>query len=628
MSIEGGETAQVRARAGLGVPRVLLADADSAAQQWLRAVVAGSFDLEVVETGSLALDRIASGQARLVIVGTMLDDMTGSDLLARASQWLDAERRPPMTFLLADAAGVMPEVDDQRVRVFYRLARSMPQDRVRGLLAQAAAELPAGPAREAHPAIVAAMASTARKVGKAVEPAEAAKAAIGAVIELVAADRARCLFCDEDEGAFWSGLDGDEGGHASAGLAGFAMRSISGITLPHAADDPQYLAAVDDPGGTGRERIAVQPVAGPDGHVHAILVAIRAETKPAFTTADLDVLEAFAAAWSPYVLQLAMRQDVDDILGDRLDQGPSEMFRQQAIVHLIRRGHRGDVVRVNPGWVRAAYWIVLATLIGAGAFVVIAHVNQYAQGPAVVRFTGRNEIVAYESGTIASLEVARGQKVVAGQVLARLHDTEQIGHLHALDTEFERKLVGYLQSPADPSVRQALSQIVSQRESARATVESRVIRAPRSGLVKEVLVRNGQRVDPGKVVLSVVETDTTEGLSVLAFLPGTDRPRLRPHQKLRLTLPGFRGAELTTEVRAVSSEVLGATEARARYLGDRLGDSLPLTGTVVVVEARLGTPEFESDGQKFQLHDGMVGVVEIRLASRTVIEAMLPGLSK
>ena len=170
-----------------------------------------------------------------------------------------------------------------------------------------------------------------------------------------------------------------------------------------------------------------------------------------------------------------------------------------------------------------------------------------------------------------------------------------------------------------------LSQIRSARDSARLGVEARTLRAPHAGVVKEVLVRNGQRVEPGTVVLTVVEHASAEGIKVIAFLPGSERPRLRAHQPLRLTLPGSRGARLLSEVRAIS-EVLGAGEARARFLGDRLGDSLPLSGTVVVVEARLTSPEFEADGEKFQLHDGMIGLAEVQMQSRSLLQSLIPGL--
>jgi membrane fusion protein (multidrug efflux system) len=244
----------------------------------------------------------------------------------------------------------------------------------------------------------------------------------------------------------------------------------------------------------------------------------------------------------------------------------------------------------------------------------------------VIRFTGRNDVVAYEGGTISSLEVAPGQRVEEGAVLVHMHDSEEAARLRGLEMEHDRKLVAYLQTPAEPSVRQALSQIVSQLESAKATVESRVIRAQHAGTVREVMVRNGQRVDSGTVVMSIVQNGTVEGLSVLAFLPGGERPRLHAHQPLTLTFPGYRGARIHTTVRAISTEVLGANDAKARYLGARVGESVPIAGTVVVVEAILDSPEFSSDGETYKLSDGMIGLAEVQLASHTVLQTMLPGL--
>lgn len=622
----------------LGADQLLLADADPDARVWLRGVVAGRYGLDEVDTGAAALERIAAGDPRIVIIGRRLADMAGEELLARAAPYLAPERRAsatpaPVTFLLADPTGETPEVDDHAIPVFYRLVRGMDPKRVSELVAQAAARLPPLPPRDPDPALAALVAEHARVIGGQTEPDAAARAAIAAVIALVGADRARCLYCDEDTGRVWSGAgSGDAGGDAdaeapespvSSGLAGFAVRAVAGVVVPHAADDALYRAEIDDPDGTGRERFAAQPVAGPDGHVHAVLIALRDEAGPPFGRADLDKLEALAAAWAPYLLQMSMRVEADHILGDRLDRGPSDMFRQEAIMHLMRRGQRGDVVRVHPGWVRAAYWLVLTSLGAALIYAAIAQVHQYAEGAAVVQVTGRSELIAHAAGTIASLDVRRGQRVERGQVLARLHDAEQVGQLNTLETEFESKLVAYLQSPADPAVKQALGQIRSQRDSARLGVESRTIRAPHAGVVTEVLARNGQRVEPGSVVVSIAQDPDAEGLKVIAFLPGGERPRLRAHQLLRLTLPGYRGAHLESEVRAIS-EVLGAAEARAQFLRDRLGDSLPLTGAVVVVEARLASPTFEADGETFQLHDGMIGLAEVRMQSRSLLMSLLP----
>jgi CheY-like chemotaxis protein len=621
---ERDEITHVRARVMLGADQILLADGDLDARVWLRSIVAGQFGLDEVDTGAAALERLADDTARIAIIGRRLADMPGEELLARAAASLGPERRTPVVFLLADPTGETPEVDDTQIPVFYRLVRGMAAKRVCELLAQAAAKLPPLPPRDPDPALAALVGEHAKLIGAAAEPEDAARAAVAAMIELVGADRARCLYCDEESGQVWSGAGNDDAeSSVSAGIAGFAVRAVAGVVVPHAADDALYRAEIDDPGGTGRERLAAQPVVGTDGHVHAVLIALRDEARPPFTDADLGKLEALASAWAPYLLQLSMRVEAEQILGDRLDRGPSDMFRQEAIMHLVRRGQRGDVVRVHPGWVRAAYWLVLGSLAAAATYAALAHVHQYAEGAAVVQFTGRSELIAREAGTIASLEVVRGQKVARDQVLARLHDAEQVGQLKTLETEFESKLVAYLQSPADPAVKQALGQIRSARDSARLGVESRTLRAPAAGIVKEVLVRNGQRVEPGTVVLSVVPDASAEGIKVIAFLAGSERPRLRAHPSLRLTLPGYRGAHIASEVRAIS-EVLGAAEARARFLGNRLGDSLPLAGTVVVVEGRLTSPAFEADGETYELHDGMIGLAEVQMQSRSLLESLLP----
>jgi membrane fusion protein, multidrug efflux system len=623
---ERDEITQLRARVALEADQVLLADADLEARVWLRTAIAGRFELDEVDTGEAALERIATGAARIVIVGNQLADMTGEELLVHAAPWLGPERRGPVTFLLAAPSGETPAVDETQIPVFYRLVRGMDPRRVCELLTQAGAKLPPLPPREPDPALAELVGEHARTIGAAFEPDAAAQAAIAAVIALVDADRARCLYCDEETGLMWSGSDDDAAeSPVSAGLAGFAVRAVAGVVVPHAADDALYHKPIDNPGGTGRERLAVQPVAGSDGHVHGVLIAVRDETRPPFNRADLGKLEALASAWAPYILQLSMRVEADHILGDRLDRGPSDIFRQEAIMNLVRRGQRGDVVRVHPGWVRSAYWLVLGALIAGVIYAALAQVHQYAEGAAVVQFTGRHELIAHEAGTIASLEVARGQKVAPDQVLARLHDLEEVGRLRALETEFESKLVAYLQSPSDPAVKQALGQIRSQRDTAVLSVESRTIRAPKAGIIKEVLVRNGQRVEPGTVVLSLVDDAASEGIKLIAFLPGDQRPRLRPRQPLRLTLHGYRGAYISSEVRAIS-DVLGAAEARARFVGGRLGDGLPLTGTVVAVEARLTSPEFEADGDTFLLHDGMLGIAEVQMQSRSILESLIPGL--
>jgi multidrug efflux pump subunit AcrA (membrane-fusion protein) len=184
----------------------------------------------------------------------------------------------------------------------------------------------------------------------------------------------------------------------------------------------------------------------------------------------------------------------------------------------------------------------------------------------------------------------------------------------------------YLQNPGDQSIAKELSDLRSQLESAKASLRARQIVSPIDGVVKEILVRDNQRVDPGKVVATIAVQGAPDGMSVLAFLPGADRPRLFAGQRLRLSLPGYRGAYLDADVRAVSTEVLGAAEAKEQFLGGRFGDAIPVNGSVVVVEAVLAETSFVSDGEQYDLHDGMAGRVEVQLDSKSVLETLIPGV--
>jgi len=622
-----GEVGRVGATApGSTSHAIVVADSDAAARAWIRAAVAGAFVVDEVATGSAALDLLAAGRARIVLVGMQLADMTGTEFLAHATPWLVTTRGGAVTFLVADANGTCADTEDT-IEIRYRLVRGMPAERVRALLVQAAATQPAPPPRELDAAHAEVVSRHAARIGALTDPAQVVASIVESVQTLLDTDRAHCLFCDEETGAIWSPTDESApDAHASEGLVGFSVRSGAGITVPCAGEDAMFRAAIDAPGGDGRERLAVQPVVGSDGHTHAVMVAVRDHTRAPFDAHDLAVLEALAQAMSPYFVQLELRLEADEILGETLDRGPSDVFRHEAIIAMLRRGSHGDVVRVHPGWVTAAFWLVVLSVAGAILFAALARVHQYTDGPAIVRYHGRTNVVAFEAGTVAKLEVKRGEHVKAGQVLVRLHDVEPVGRLRALDAEFEHRLVAYLQSPAAPTVREELARVVAQRESALAGVESRVIRAPNDGVIRELVVHPGRYVEPGATLLSLAASSAAEGLSVIAFLPGHERPRLHAGQRLSLTLPGYRGARIASEVRAISSEVLGASEARARYLGDRPGDSLPIAGTVVVVEARLQSATFESEGRQLQLHDGMVGIAEVQLDARSVLETILPGL--
>jgi len=91
-------------------------------RSWLREAVAGQFGLDEVDNGQVALEWIASGVPRLVVVGKTLTDMSGGELLQRAAPFLGASIS---TFLLADSAGQAADVDESQINIYYRLVPTM-----------------------------------------------------------------------------------------------------------------------------------------------------------------------------------------------------------------------------------------------------------------------------------------------------------------------------------------------------------------------------------------------------------------------------------------------------------------------------------------------------------------------
>jgi hypothetical protein len=191
------------------------------------------------------------------------------------------------------------------------------------------------------------------------------------------------------------------------------------------------------------------------------------------------------------------------------------LFRQEALDDHARAFDRGGtVLRIAPAWSSAAYWLLTA-VAGAGlAFVSLARVPRYAEGPAIVRVEPLEEVA---------------------------------------------------------------------------------------------ITRKGARPE------------------LLAFLPGHHLPSLLPGMTLRLELDGWPQTYQEATVETVGKSVLGPAEAR-RLLGPALGDSLPLTGPVVLLRARLPTEGFRAERRTLDYHDGMVGRVEVRLESERLLFLLVPAL--
>jgi membrane fusion protein (multidrug efflux system) len=213
--------------------------------------------------------------------------------------------------------------------------------------------------------------------------------------------------------------------------------------------------------------------------------------------------------------------------------------------------------------------------------------------------------------------------VKAGQVLARLYESQEAAELAQIEQEFTLQLINRLRDPNDASAEQALLSLRTQRELARSRLQERTLRAPQSGRVSDVRVRPGQYLQPGQLAVSIGHEEARPTLVVL--VPGQYRPSIKPGLPIRLEIAGYKYAYQKLAVESVSDEVIGPTEAR-RYLGPEIADSVAIDGPVAIVKARLPAAEFTADGKTYRYHNGMHGTAEVQVRSERLLLTLVPGL--
>ncbi len=589
---------------------VLLASDDGADAGWLHRCLGGA--IGVTQAPTLAEVLALAPQASLIVLGDGIADADPAAILAALAGHetvLRVVRLGEPAQLAADA------------RVAFVLSRTTPAPAAAALLTSlawgrpaaalagnVARELDAGEAERRSRAYAA-----TRGLAVAQDLGAAERVAADALLELVDADRARCVLVDAAGGELWSG---ETSWQADRGLVGWAARTGAGAVADRASGDSRWCAA-DDPDGRGDDRLLVQPVLGDDREVHAVIVATRGARRPAFDERDVAAARAFAEAAGPLLQQLARHVEAREVLDRARDD---ELFRREAA--LAHAGDRwGDVLRVTPGWVRWVYAALVVALAAGAAFLVLGRVSTYARGAGVVRLLARAEIAAGAAGNVGALDVTLGQSVAAGDVIARLDDAAQLADVARLDRGFQDRVRQRLLSPADAAAGESVAAARVELERARGALDERRIRAPRAGVVGDIRVRPGQRVELGDVIGSIVDPDA--GAELYAIVPGGDRPRLAAGQRLRLELDGFHHAYQDLAVESIATEVMGSEEA-LRYLGRVAGD-VGLRGPVVLVRARLPRA-LVADGVAYPWVDGMGGTVHIELESERVVHALVPGL--
>lgn len=303
---------------------------------------------------------------------------------------------------------------------------------------------------------------------------------------------------------------------------------------------------------------------------------------------------------------------------------PLSLFRAQAVQHAASAGRmEGDILRLSPRWTRWAYWVLAAAFAFGLLYCVFGTMHEYATGPAVVWVTGRTELTSPVSSTVRSIDVHPGQRVEPGAVLVRFHAAREEAELERIRREFDLELVKSLRDPADQDARAKLTSLRAQMELATAKLEELSLRAPRAGVIGDVRIRQGQLIETGDIVVSLIDEDLRP--SIVAMLPAQHRPQLRPGMTLRFEVTGYRYAYQELVIESVAAQIIGPAEVK-RYLGQEIADTVAVEGPVVLVEARLTSPTFRVDDRSFDFFHGMNGIAEARVRKERILVALIPSL--
>src|SRR6185295_12656077 len=153
------------------------------------------------------------------------------------------------------------------------------------------------------------------------------------------------------------------------------------------------------------------------------------------------------------------------------DRSP-ELFRAEALSYHHEGYHGGgDVLRISPEWLPAAYWLLLLVIAAAAAYGTFGTLTEYATGPAVVRVEGRTHVTAPTASTVATVDVQPGQRVAAGGVLVTLYLADRAAELDRLNREFDLQMIKFLRDPADQAARSSLTTLRAERQLAQTRLE-------------------------------------------------------------------------------------------------------------------------------------------------------------
>lgn len=355
----------------------------------------------------------------------------------------------------------------------------------------------------------------------------------------------------------------------------------------------------------------------------AVIQLARNARQPAFDTVAHVTMAAIARESASIMHHLVVQHSTRR---DEAEHDKKGLYRHEALENHRNRGQEGSLAELSPGWVKRTYQVLVVAILVAAAFAYFVHVPTYSSGSGIVIFDG-TPVTSPAPGTVDKVLVSAAQKVRKGEALVKLKADKEDADLAQARSELHAAQHQYLIDSSDETLRKTLISAQAATKRAEDALEQKTVRASTDGTVSDIRIRVGAPLEFGAPILTIVAPGTEPEL--WAYLPGSDRPRLHPGQKLQIELIGYQKTRESGTIYDVGRNIIGAAEAK-RALGAEVADALKLAqdGSYVLVKAKLPKRTFRARGRSYNYHPGMPAKTEVRVESKRFVVTLLPSLEK
>ena len=303
------------------------------------------------------------------------------------------------------------------------------------------------------------------------------------------------------------------------------------------------------------------------------------------------------------------------------------LYRPEALQHHRKKGSEGTVTDLSPKWTRIAYPFLVISLVAAFVGSLLLRVHVYSSGAGLVIFNG-TPVTVQASGSVERYFVDPNEYVHAGDPIAQLSSQQQKADYAQAKAEDDNAIRSFLWDETDEQARKSVKSAGIALTHAQAQLDQRIVRAPCDGRLSELAFGKGESIQAGQQLATIFVPGSKP--VAYAYLPFSDRPRIRPDMPLEVAIEGFKKKRAKLHIIDISTEGVGASEIR-KSVGQTLGDTLKLPNdgaSYVLVKAEFDQDRIQIGDKSYDLHQGMPIKAEIAIETRPFLADVFPFFEK